>query len=690
MKYNAFISYNHSADSDLSPKIESALEQFSKPLFKRRALSIFRDSHNLSATPNLWGKIEEALRQSEYFIFFASNKAAQSIWCQKEVEFWIENKNKDNFLIVLTDGDLVWDGEAEDFDWNKTTSLPKSLSGVFENEPLFVDFRELPSKLTMEDQDFAKNTVLLAATLHNKSVEDLMSEDLSIHKKTLRLRNGIIGLLSLLLVLTVWLAVLAYQKQNEAIEQRNEAVIKTNQAKGAGYINASKANAVGNPTLAVRLAEYGYNFAKRKGLGLQKFEEQLIKAFYHPSNFYLKDTEEGANAKTRNDFFQDPKDEDYYPPFKAVRKYGNYELDCTKKYGLHKKPLKKGKRIVRIDRKDCQGISVIEHQWSSFSPKGNFIADLDRVFQNAGQHIEYLRVFDKTGKLQGTAESGTDYNSRFFYPADVKFNADESRLLLFGYETGVQLYDYGEKKRRQHNFNAAAQTILNTAFSSTGNIVALAKKSGLVDIKVIPDRVSTANYYTDEWVLDGHSRGGVHSVDFTEDGKYITTQSNRFTRKWNASNDANNKYIILKGGKPSINDDQVEIAGGEGYIKDLESDLIEYIDSTGKSVAQFEVKEDEYQESSVDKRWQSPDTKYYATVNGVYNQENEQLVVFNSFNAGYKMERTLVSFSTNNKLFFVLDRMIILDAEMILNRLNDYFPETAGFSQEEKVRYSIE
>ena len=67
MKYNAFISYSHRQDSKLAPCLETALEKFAKPTFKRRALEIFRDSNDLSASPGLWGKIEEGLDESEYF-----------------------------------------------------------------------------------------------------------------------------------------------------------------------------------------------------------------------------------------------------------------------------------------------------------------------------------------------------------------------------------------------------------------------------------------------------------------------------------------------------------------------------------------------------------------------------------------------------------------------------------------------
>ena len=92
MKYNAFISYSHEKDTPLASNLEKALEKFAKPIFKRRALSLFRDQNNLSASPDLWGKIEEGLSQSDYFIFLASPKSGQSIWCNKEIDYWIKNK----------------------------------------------------------------------------------------------------------------------------------------------------------------------------------------------------------------------------------------------------------------------------------------------------------------------------------------------------------------------------------------------------------------------------------------------------------------------------------------------------------------------------------------------------------------------------------------------------------------------
>ncbi|RMA64371.1 TIR domain-containing protein [Ulvibacter antarcticus] len=230
MKYNAFISYSHSQDSTLAPSLEKGLEQFAKSTFKRRALNIFRDSNDLSASPDLWGKIVEGLNESDYFIFLASPAAAQSRWCKKEVEHWKANKSMDHFLVVLTEGELVWDEEKADFDWNKSTAIPENLSGCFQNEPLFVDFRgeQKVEDLHLDNADFQAKVVLLAATLHGKAVGDMVGEGIKQHRRTLRIRNSAIAILSMLLIAAASTAIYAFQQKNLA--EDNEARALTSEA----------------------------------------------------------------------------------------------------------------------------------------------------------------------------------------------------------------------------------------------------------------------------------------------------------------------------------------------------------------------------------------------------------------------------------------------------------------------------
>ena len=188
MKYDAFISYSHAADGNLAPALQTALHKIAKPWHKKRALSIFRDETILSATPHLWASIESSLKESRYFILLASPESAKSKWVQKEVDFWLKNKSIDTLLIGLTEGEIIWDRKnGNDFDWQQTTALPTNLKGKHREEPLFVDFRYAKSKtdLSLENPEFKKKSVIIAATLHSKSVNDIVGEDVQQHRKNL-------------------------------------------------------------------------------------------------------------------------------------------------------------------------------------------------------------------------------------------------------------------------------------------------------------------------------------------------------------------------------------------------------------------------------------------------------------------------------------------------------------------------
>ena len=125
------MSYSHAADGRLAPALQTALHQFGKPWYRLRAMRVFRDDASLAANPGLWSSISSALAASDYFILLASAEAAQSKWVRKEVEYWCKHRSVERFLIALTGGDIVWHGEAGDFDWEMTSALPESLCRTF-------------------------------------------------------------------------------------------------------------------------------------------------------------------------------------------------------------------------------------------------------------------------------------------------------------------------------------------------------------------------------------------------------------------------------------------------------------------------------------------------------------------------------------------------------------------------------
>ncbi|MCB0461060.1 MAG: toll/interleukin-1 receptor domain-containing protein [Flavobacteriaceae bacterium] len=277
MKYKAFLSYKHGKDDALAKSLEKSLEKFAKPTFKRRALEIFRDSNDLSAAADLGEKIRNGLAESEYFICMASPAYAKSKWCCREAEYWRDNKSIDNFLIVLTDGEILWDESTNDFDWSATTAIPKELSGTFSGEPFYIDFRNAgpEASLNLDNLEFKNRLVLLAATLHNKSIGDMVGEAVKQHKRTMRIRNAAITTLSILLFIAVASAIYA-------VGQKNKALL-------SNYIANSQAQFNEDPTKSLRLAEHAYKFAKSKNLPTENAAEQLIKVFYSGNGFYQED-----------------------------------------------------------------------------------------------------------------------------------------------------------------------------------------------------------------------------------------------------------------------------------------------------------------------------------------------------------------------------------------------------------------
>jgi hypothetical protein len=68
------------------------------------------------------------LGDAEFFLFLASPGAVQSPWVAKEVEWWLENRSPRSFLIVLTDGKVVWDEAKGGVNTAETTALPPRLA----------------------------------------------------------------------------------------------------------------------------------------------------------------------------------------------------------------------------------------------------------------------------------------------------------------------------------------------------------------------------------------------------------------------------------------------------------------------------------------------------------------------------------------------------------------------------------
>ena len=219
--YDAFISYSRHEDGWLAPALQSGLERFAKPWYRLRGLRVFRDKASLAASPELWGSIETALRDSRWLILLASPEAARSAWVDREVAWWLANKSADRIIVVTTSGRLRWDKQAGD--WAEGAPVPPSLRGAFRAEPLWADLTSVQAgrhRVRLSDDDLAS----VAAPLRGVDRDTLIGEHLRQHRRTMRVVRSVIATLTALLLFAVAATVVAVGQRDEA---RTEARIAT-------------------------------------------------------------------------------------------------------------------------------------------------------------------------------------------------------------------------------------------------------------------------------------------------------------------------------------------------------------------------------------------------------------------------------------------------------------------------------
>ena len=224
------MSYSHSADGGLAPAVQKALHRFAKPWYRLRLLHVFRDQTSLAVTPELWGSIEDALFQSKHFLLCASPEAAASPWVNDEIAWWLKNRDSRKMFILLTGGDILWDPESGDFDWSVTTALPRTLSGAFSAEPLYVDLRfaRNTDDLSLRNTPFREAILDLAAPLHGRPKDELGGADVREHRRTLRIAMvAVVALVVLLIgaVTAAWIATI----QRDLSRSRELAALARNQ-----------------------------------------------------------------------------------------------------------------------------------------------------------------------------------------------------------------------------------------------------------------------------------------------------------------------------------------------------------------------------------------------------------------------------------------------------------------------------
>jgi WD40 repeat protein len=254
-RYDGFISYSRALDGTLAPTLQSALERFAKPWYRLRRLRVFRDDASLSANPGLWTSIEEALDAARFLVLLASPQAAASIWVGREVAHWRERR-EDGLLIVLTEGEIGWDDARGDFDWDRTTALPRAIGGAFREEPRYVDLSWARTKehLSLRDARFREAVADVAAPLHGRPKDELIGEEIRLHRRAVRLARGAVATLVAFALAAALAAVYAFQQRDAARAQRDLAERQTRAATSRNLAAAALQNLDRNLDLGALLA----------------------------------------------------------------------------------------------------------------------------------------------------------------------------------------------------------------------------------------------------------------------------------------------------------------------------------------------------------------------------------------------------------------------------------------------------
>jgi TIR domain len=138
--FDAFLSYSHD-DSAVARGIQRGLATIGRPFGQLRALRIFRDSTDLTASPDLWGKVKAAMDASRYLLVVLSPSAASSEWVTRELSYWLETKGADHLFLAIAGGILEWNDAEGCFDRAASTAAPDLLTepGILLSQPFYVD-----------------------------------------------------------------------------------------------------------------------------------------------------------------------------------------------------------------------------------------------------------------------------------------------------------------------------------------------------------------------------------------------------------------------------------------------------------------------------------------------------------------------------------------------------------------------
>jgi tetratricopeptide (TPR) repeat protein len=225
----AFLSYSHD-DAETADWLHEALEEFHVPARLVGKLTdqgpipkslgpIFRDRHELAASPDLGGEIEEAIAGSRFLIVLCSPDAAKSRWIDEEVATFKRLHREDRILPAIIAGEPF---ASEMPGREEEECFPPSLRVRFDSRGRPTTQRAEPAAADLRDEGDGKRMGLLkiAAGMMGVGLDELAQREAARRHRRLYLITAasVVGML-----FTSGLAYTAIDARDEARDQRRQA-----------------------------------------------------------------------------------------------------------------------------------------------------------------------------------------------------------------------------------------------------------------------------------------------------------------------------------------------------------------------------------------------------------------------------------------------------------------------------------
>lgn len=225
--FDVFISYSHDPSRTLAFALHDSLEKLSRNWYSFRALNVFLDRSSLGPTMMLEKELESIIKRSEWLVYICSENAAKSAPVIKELNWYIEHNGVDKLILIVDDGVIRWDREAERFS-RTTTNIPNEVLSKIKDEPLWIDLRgRNDTQESLESYpDYLDAVLSISSRVQNTSRKALLDRENKRQNRLVRFRWTFFVVLSAFLVISVAVSWVAVSARNEALSNLNVATAR--------------------------------------------------------------------------------------------------------------------------------------------------------------------------------------------------------------------------------------------------------------------------------------------------------------------------------------------------------------------------------------------------------------------------------------------------------------------------------